>query len=117
MIARSAAGSFRDAIGTLDQLVTYGGKKVSFEDVLEVLDVADADARGSEPIRKGGKLVGRCTSGGYGWRVRKSLALGMIQPDFGEVGSELDVIILGKTHRAIVVPESPFDPENVRLRG
>ena len=43
MIARSAAGSFRDAIGTLDQLVTYGGKQVSFEDVLEVLDVADAD--------------------------------------------------------------------------
>ena len=43
MIARSAAGSFRDAIGTLDQLVTYGGKQVAFEDVLEVLDVADAE--------------------------------------------------------------------------
>jgi DNA polymerase III subunit gamma/tau len=43
MIARSAAGSFRDAIGTLDQLVTYGGKKVGFDDVLDVLDVADAD--------------------------------------------------------------------------
>ena len=43
MIARSAAGSFRDAIGTLDQLVTYGGKQVSFDDVLEVLDVADAE--------------------------------------------------------------------------
>jgi DNA polymerase-3 subunit gamma/tau len=42
-IARSAAGSFRDAIGTLDQLVTYGGKQVVFEDVLEVLNVADAD--------------------------------------------------------------------------
>ncbi len=43
MIARSASGSFRDAIGTLDQLVTYGGKEIAFEDVLEVLDVADAD--------------------------------------------------------------------------
>ena len=43
MIARSAAGSFRDAIGTLDQLVTYGGNKVALEDLLEVLDVADAD--------------------------------------------------------------------------
>ena len=43
MIARSAGGSFRDAIGTLDQLVTYGGKQVSFDDVLELLDVADAD--------------------------------------------------------------------------
>ena len=43
MIARSAGGSFRDAIGTLDQLVTYGGKQVSFDDVLELLDVADAE--------------------------------------------------------------------------
>jgi DNA polymerase-3 subunit gamma/tau len=43
MIARSAAGSFRDAIGTLDQLVTYGGDEVSFDDVLAALGVADAD--------------------------------------------------------------------------
>jgi DNA polymerase-3 subunit gamma/tau len=43
MIARSASGSFRDAIGTLDQLVTYGGKQVSFDDVMELLDVADAE--------------------------------------------------------------------------
>jgi len=43
MIARAAGGSFRDAIGTLDQLVTYGGKQVSFEDVMELLDVADAE--------------------------------------------------------------------------
>ena len=43
MIARSAGGSFRDAIGTLDQLVTYSGKQVSFDEVLELLDVADAD--------------------------------------------------------------------------
>ena len=43
MIARSAAGSFRDAIGTLDQLVTYGGEQVSFDDVLAALGVADAD--------------------------------------------------------------------------
>ena len=43
MIARAAGGSFRDAIGTLDQLVTYGGKEVSFDEVLELLDVADAD--------------------------------------------------------------------------
>jgi DNA polymerase-3 subunit gamma/tau len=42
-IARSAAGSFRDALGTLDQLVSYGGKEVSTDDVLAVLGVAEAD--------------------------------------------------------------------------
>ena len=33
-IARSASGSFRDALGTLDQLVSYGGKQLSTDDVL-----------------------------------------------------------------------------------
>jgi DNA polymerase-3 subunit gamma/tau len=42
MIARSATGSFRDALGTLEQLVTYGGREVRTDDVLEVLGVADA---------------------------------------------------------------------------
>src|SRR6476646_3205974 len=33
-IARAAAGSFRDALGTLDQLVSYGGKRLATDDVL-----------------------------------------------------------------------------------
>ncbi|MGB0873372.1 MAG: DNA polymerase III subunit gamma/tau [Solirubrobacterales bacterium] len=41
MIARSATGSFRDALGTLEQLVTYGGTSVGAEDVQAVLGVAD----------------------------------------------------------------------------
>jgi DNA polymerase III subunit gamma/tau len=43
MLARSATGSFRDALGTLEQLVTYGGKEVKLDDVLEILGVADAE--------------------------------------------------------------------------
>jgi DNA polymerase-3 subunit gamma/tau len=43
MIARSATGSFRDALGTLEQLVTYGGREVKLEDVLDILGVADAE--------------------------------------------------------------------------
>jgi DNA polymerase-3 subunit gamma/tau len=43
MIARSAQGSFRDALGTLDQLVAFGGDDVGLDDVLEMLGAADAD--------------------------------------------------------------------------
>jgi DNA polymerase-3 subunit gamma/tau len=43
MIARSASGSFRDALGTLDQLVAYGGSKVGLDEVLEMLGAADAE--------------------------------------------------------------------------
>ena len=41
-IARSATGSFRDGLGTLEQLVTYSGSSISLEDVLAVLGVADS---------------------------------------------------------------------------
>ncbi|MEA2406899.1 MAG: polymerase subunit gamma/tau, partial [Thermoleophilaceae bacterium] len=43
MLARAATGSFRDALGTLEQLVTYGGTEVKLEDVHEILGVADAE--------------------------------------------------------------------------
>ncbi len=42
MIARKATGSFRDALGTLEQLVTYGGTDVALDDVLDNLGAADA---------------------------------------------------------------------------
>ena len=41
-VARAASGSFRDALGTLDQLVAYGGKRIETDDVLAVLGVADS---------------------------------------------------------------------------
>jgi dimethylglycine dehydrogenase len=84
---------------------------------MEVHGVTDADARGSEPVHRGNELVGRCTSGGFGWRVGKSLALAMVPPALAETGTEFDIAILGKRHRATIVPESPFDPKNERLRG
>jgi DNA polymerase III subunit gamma/tau len=42
-LSRAATGSFRDALGTLDQLVSYGGKRVETNDVLAVLGVAEAE--------------------------------------------------------------------------
>jgi len=84
---------------------------------LEVHGVTDADARGAEPIFAGDELVGRATSGGYGWRIGKSLALAMVRPDFAAPGRELEIVILGDRHRATVIEDSPFDPENDRLRS
>jgi dimethylglycine dehydrogenase len=84
---------------------------------LEVHGVTDADARGSEPLYLGDALIGRATSGGYGWRVNKSLALAMVRPDLAEIGTELEIVILGERHKATVIADSPFDPENNALRG
>ena len=43
LIARAATGSFRDALGTLEQLVAYSGRSIALADVLAVLGAADAD--------------------------------------------------------------------------
>jgi len=84
---------------------------------LELEKVKDADARGSEPIYENGALVGRATNGGYGFRVNKSLALAMVKPDFAKLGSELKIKILGEMFPATVIAESPYDPDNARLRA
>jgi len=83
---------------------------------LEVEDVDDADALGNNALLADGELIGRATGGGYGFRVGKSLALGMVKPEFAEPGSRLEIEILGKTHAATVIPDSPFDANNERLR-
>jgi dimethylglycine dehydrogenase len=101
-----------------DALVAWKGR--GFENrlvTLEVQGVTDADARGSEPVMKDGVMVGRTTSGGYGWRVGKSLATAMVKPEFSNVGDEVDVRILGERHRAIVIPDSPYDAKNAALRA
>ena len=104
-LGRDAALTWRDD-GLLNAFVT-----------LEVLDVTDADARGSEPIYIMNELVGRTTSGGFGWRTAKSLALAMVRPDLAVVGQALEVTILGERHRAVVIADSPFDPANEALRS
>jgi DNA polymerase-3 subunit gamma/tau len=43
LVARSATGSFRDALGTLEQLLAYSGREIALDDVLAVLGAADAD--------------------------------------------------------------------------
>ncbi len=84
---------------------------------MEVFDVTDADALGNNPISKDGKVVGRATSGNYGFRLDKSLALAMVHPDFSEIGTDLNIDILGKSYKARIVEDSPYDPTNEFLRS
>ena len=84
---------------------------------LEVHGVTDADALGNNPLFDGEELVGRATGGGYGFRVEKSLALGMVRPELAEIGTSLRMDILGAMHDVTVIPESPYDPDNEKLRA
>jgi dimethylglycine dehydrogenase len=126
-IEYSALESGLDRFVKLDKACDFVGKaglsawqKKGFNNTfvtLEVHDITDADARGSEGIYKNGELIGRATSGGFGFRVNKSLALGMVLSNYAIEGAELEIEILGQRHRAIVIPESAFDAENLALRS
>ena len=84
---------------------------------LEVHGVTDADVLGNNPIYSNGKVVGRATGGNYGFRVNKSLALAMVSPAQSEVGTKLQIDILGNMHDVTVIPESPYDPKNDKIRA
>jgi dimethylglycine dehydrogenase len=83
---------------------------------VEVAGVDNADALGNNALYQEDAMVGRATSGGYGFRVGKSLALAMVPPTLAATGTALDIEILGRRHPATVIPDSPFDPDNARLR-
>lgn len=84
---------------------------------LEDADVtaSNADATGGEPIFKDGVGIGRVTSGAYGYTVGMSLALGFVKG--ATAGDEVDVMVLGKPHKARILAEPPFDAGGKTLRG
>ncbi|MCZ7911021.1 FAD-dependent oxidoreductase [Agrobacterium leguminum] len=102
-----------------DALVAY--KEAGVKWVFSTLTVSgntDVDARGSEAIfDESGALAGRATSGGFGWRLGKSVALAMLKPEYAAVGTKLKIRILGTSYDAEVVEESPFDTDNALLRA
>jgi 4-methylaminobutanoate oxidase (formaldehyde-forming) len=88
------------------------------ERVLRCLTLTDprAIALGSEPVRVGDDLVGRATSGGYGYTVEKSIAYAYLPAEHG-VGSEIAVEIFGEWVPGVVAEEPLFDPKGRRIRA
>ena len=84
---------------------------------MEVHGVTDADVLGNNPIYSNGSVVGRATGGDFGFRLNKSLALGMVKPDLANIGQDLEIDILGKIHKVSIIEDSPYDPENKLLRA
>ncbi len=76
-----------------------------------------AVALGSEPVRIDGELVGRVTSGGYGYTVGRSIAYAYVPAGDAEPGRPVEVEIFGEWVAGEVAPEPLYDPAGERLRG
>lgn len=83
-----------------------------------VVEAGDSDAPYMSSIWKDGEIVGETTSGNFGYRVNKSIALAIVRADLAIEGTKLDVEIFGQKFPAIVQKDGPlWDPDNSRIRA
>lgn len=72
---------------------------------------------GGEPILSDGSPVGRVTSGGYGYSIRKSIAYGYLPIECSAVGSRLSIEIFGERVPATVEAEPLYDPKGLKIKS
>ena len=81
-----------------------------------VLEDPRSVALGNEPVRAGGEVAGRVTSGGYGYTVERSIAYAYLPSSSASPGTEVAVEIFGEWVGGEVVEEPLWDPEGRRTR-
>jgi 4-methylaminobutanoate oxidase (formaldehyde-forming) len=72
---------------------------------------------GNEPVRIGGEIIGRVTTGGYGYTVERSIAYAYLPPERAEPGTGVEVEIFGEWIAGEVAKEPLFDPKGERIRA
>jgi glycine cleavage system aminomethyltransferase T len=82
-----------------------------------VLDDPRAVTLGNEPVRVDGEVVGRITSGGYGFAVQRSIAYAYLPPARAQIGTRGEVNVFGDWVGFEVMAEPLYDPSGDRIRS
>jgi glycine cleavage system aminomethyltransferase T/glycine/D-amino acid oxidase-like deaminating enzyme len=82
-----------------------------------VLDDPRSVCLGNEPVRVDGAVVGRVTSGGYGFAIERSIAYAYLPPGQAAIGTRGDVEIFGQWAGFEVAREPLYDPTGERIRS
>jgi 4-methylaminobutanoate oxidase (formaldehyde-forming) len=82
-----------------------------------VLDDPRSVCLGNEPVRVAGEVVGRVTSGGYGFAVERSIAYAYLPPDRAAIGTRGEVEVFGEWIGFEVAREPLYDPDGARIRA
>ncbi len=110
----------------LDDDRVFRGKQALFAEsraapkqalVLLEVDTQDAHCLGSEPVLADGTIIGITTSGAFGMRVQRSLAVAYVAAEYAVQGRQLQVDLLGQRRSATVHREPLYDAANARLRA
>jgi 4-methylaminobutanoate oxidase (formaldehyde-forming) len=81
-----------------------------------VLDDPRSVCLGNEPVRIDGAVVGRVTSGGYGFAVERSIAYAYLPPDRA-IGTRGEIEVFGEWIGFEVAREPLYDPKGERIRA
>ncbi len=81
-----------------------------------LLDDPQAIVFGGEPVRADGQIVGRVTSGGFGYTLARSIAYAYVPADRA-AGSKAEVEIFGHWATARIAEDPLFDPTGSRIRA
>ena len=83
-----------------------------------LVEAGDCDAPYMSTLWHDDTVVGETTSGAWGYRVGKSIALGMLRADLAVPGTKIEIEIYGERCRAVVQPDQPlWDAANDRIRA
>ena len=74
-------------------------------------------ALGNEPVRAGGEIRGRVTTGGYGYTVERSIAYAYLPSELASPGTAVEIEVFGDWVDAEVANEPLLDPKGERVRG
>jgi dimethylglycine dehydrogenase len=82
------------------------------------VEAAAAGAPYMSTLWHDGDVVGETTSGAWGYRVGRSVALGMLRADLAEPGTVVEVEIYGERFPAVVAADGPlWDAKNERIKA
>jgi glycine cleavage system aminomethyltransferase T/glycine/D-amino acid oxidase-like deaminating enzyme len=99
----------RDALGAEREATSRRLRPITLTDPAHVV-------LGSEPVRVDGEVVGRVTSGGYGYTIAASIAYAYL-PLAAKAGTDVEIDLFGTSVAGVVATEPLFDPKGERVRG
>ena len=111
-----------DRLVALDSDINFIGKKalqkIHEEGVKRIqvgLEISGEAFQGPNtifwPLQKNGKTVGKVTSAVYSPRLKKNIALAMVDVEVSELGQSLDILIDKDIRQSVVVEKPFFDPK------
>jgi len=81
------------------------------------IDCTHAPAQGGDSIVLDGRIVGTVTSASWGHRVGRNIAMAFVEPACANIGTRLQVEIIGEATDATVVSDCLYDPTSARVRA